>query len=86
MKKAVIVLNVFVLIVSSCGQTTKTQREIINNETVAETSSGTVELQDDEEVPFNYRTLPAEWAELTYSCFKFRIYRCKYRIARRFDF
>ena len=49
MKKVIIILVVATVVVGSCGQATKKQSETVNAE----------------KVPFDYKTLPAEWAELT---------------------
>ena len=62
MRKITIILSVLAIIASSCGQATKKQVETVNNENIPETSNG---VQNAEKVPFDYKTLPAEWAVLT---------------------
>jgi hypothetical protein len=67
MKKAIAILSVLTLITSSCGQITTKQEKTVNNEKITQTSDSIVEPQNDKKVPFDYRTLPIEWAELSYT-------------------
>jgi len=61
-----IILSAIALIASSCGQAMEKQVKTVNNENISETFDGTTKLQNVEKVSFDYKTLPTEWAQLSY--------------------